>query len=106
MAVDYNVSYFTHPMMKDGCSLASPDDAVRAYWVRAGINGRRICEAIGRELGCTVFNNTWTPDGVKDNTVDRMGYRARRAARQPVSVRLYGGQSLLHRQRVLHRGLA
>lgn len=24
MAVDYNVSYFTHPMMKDGCSLASP----------------------------------------------------------------------------------
>lgn len=59
MAVDYNVSYFTHPMMKDGCSLASPDDAVRAYWVRAGINGRRICEAIGRELGCTVFNNTW-----------------------------------------------
>ena len=31
MAVDYNVSYFTHPMMKDGCSLASPDDAVRAY---------------------------------------------------------------------------
>ena len=49
MAVDYNVSYFTHPMMKDGCSLASPDDAVRAYWVRAGINGRRICEAILRD---------------------------------------------------------
>ena len=58
--------------MKDGCSLASPDDEVRKYWVTAGINGRRICEAIGRELGCTVFNNTWTPDGVKDNTADRM----------------------------------
>lgn len=77
MGVDYNVSYFTHPMMKDGCSLASPDDAVRAYWVKAGINGRRICEAIGKELGCTVYNNTWTPDGTKDNTADRMGYRAR-----------------------------
>lgn len=77
MGVDYNVSYFTHPMMKDGCSLASPDDEVRAYWVKAGINGRRICEAIGKELGCTVFNNTWTPDGTKDNTADRMGYRAR-----------------------------
>jgi L-rhamnose isomerase len=77
MAVDFNVSYFTHPMMKDGCSLASPDDEVRKYWVTAGINGRRICEAIGRELGCTVFNNTWTPDGVKDNTADRMGYRVR-----------------------------
>jgi L-rhamnose isomerase len=77
MAIDFNVSYFTHPMMKDGCSLASPDDEVRNYWVAAGINGRRICEAIGRELGCTVFNNTWTPDGVKDNTTDRMGYRMR-----------------------------
>ena len=77
IAVDYNVSYFTHPMMKDGCSLASPDDAVREYWVKAGINGRRICEGIGKELNCRVFNNTWTPDGTKDNTVDRMGYRER-----------------------------
>ena len=77
MAIDFNVSYFTHPMMKDGCSLASPNDEVRAYWINAGINGRRICEAIGRELNCTVFNNTWTPDGTKDNTVDRMGYRRR-----------------------------
>ena len=32
--IDFNVSYFTHPMMKDGCSLASPDEAVRAYWVK------------------------------------------------------------------------
>lgn len=77
MAVDFNVSYFTHPMMKDGCSLASPDKAVRDYWIKAGINGRRICEAIGKELNCTVFNNTWAPDGTKDNTVDRMGYRRR-----------------------------
>lgn len=77
IAVDYNVSYFTHPMMKDGCSLASPDDAVREYWIKAGINGRRICEGIGKELNCRVFNNTWTPDGTKDNTVDRMGYRER-----------------------------
>ena len=64
-------------MMRDGCSLASPHDEVRNYWVIAGINGRRICEAIGKELSCRVFNNLWTPDGVKDNTADRMGYRAR-----------------------------
>lgn len=77
MGVDFNVSYFTHPMMKNGCSLASPDEEVREYWIKAGVGGRRICEAIGRELGCTVFNNTWVPDGVKDNTADRAGYRAR-----------------------------
>lgn len=77
IGVDFNVSYFTHPMMKDGCSLASPDEEVRAYWIQAGIHGRRICEAIGKELNCIVFNNTWAPDGTKDNTVDRWGYRAR-----------------------------
>lgn len=77
MAVDFNVSYFTHPMMKDGCSLASPDDRVREYWIKAGKNGRRICEAIGKELNCTVYNNTWTPDGLKDNPADRWGYRQR-----------------------------
>ncbi len=77
MAVDFNVSYFTHPMMKKGCSIASPDDDVRAYWIEAGIRGREICESIGKELNCTVFNNTWVPDGTKDNTVDRMGYRER-----------------------------
>ena len=75
--IDFNVSYFTHPMMKDGCSLASPDDKVRAYWVQAGVNGRQICADIGKELGVPVINNTWTPDGTKDNTSDRMGYRAR-----------------------------
>lgn len=77
MGVDLNVSFFTHPMMKDGCSLASPDDEVREYWIKAGTGGRRICEAIGRELSCTVFHNIWTPDGVKDNTADRYGYRLR-----------------------------
>ena len=75
--IDFNVSYFTHPMMKDGCSLASPDDRVREYWILAGVNGRRLCAQMGRELGVPVINNTWTPDGTKDNTSDRMGYRQR-----------------------------
>lgn len=75
--IDFNVSYFTHPMMKDGCSLASPDDEVREYWIKAGINGRKLCADIGKELGVAVVNNTWAPDGTKDNTSDRMGYRER-----------------------------
>ncbi|MEG2088208.1 MAG: L-rhamnose isomerase, partial [Angelakisella sp.] len=48
--IDFNVSYFTHAMMKDGCSLASPDEAVRQYWIQAGIGGRKISNDIGAEL--------------------------------------------------------
>lgn len=77
MGVDYNTSYFTHPMMKDGCSLASPHEYVREYWIQAGIAGRKFCADVGRELGTACINNTWVPDGTKDNTSDRMGYRTR-----------------------------
>ncbi len=79
MGIDFNVSYFTHPMMKDGCSLASPDEAVRRYWIQAGIGGRKISADIGRELGQLCVNNTWVPDGSKDMPVDRGVYRRRLA---------------------------
>lgn len=77
--IDFNVSYFTHAMMKDGCSLASPDEAVRQYWIEAGINGRRIAGDIGAELGEVCINNTWVPDGTKDMPADRGAYRRRLA---------------------------
>ena len=50
MGIDFNVSYFTSPHMKDGCSLASPDAETRKYWIQAGIQSRRIAEDIGKEL--------------------------------------------------------
>jgi L-rhamnose isomerase len=75
--IDYNVSYFTHAMMKDGCSLASPDEAVRQYWIKAGINGRKIASDIGAELKKVCMNNTWVPDGSKDLPADRGAYRRR-----------------------------
>ena len=77
LGIDFNVSYFTHPMMKDGCSLASDDETVRQYWIQAGINGRKIANDIGRELGQVCINNTWIPDGTKDLPADRGAYRRR-----------------------------
>lgn len=77
LGIDFNVSYFTHAMMKDGCSLASPDKKVRRYWIKAGINGRRIANDIGAELGKLCINNTWVPDGTKDMPADRGAYRKR-----------------------------
>ena len=77
IGIDFNVSYFTHPMMKDGCSLASDDENVRQYWIKAGINGRKIANDIGKELGQVCINNTWVPDGTKDMPADRAAYRRR-----------------------------
>jgi L-rhamnose isomerase len=78
-ALDFNVSFFTHPKMKDGCSLASPDKATREYWIKAGKSGRAIANDIGRELGEVCINNIWVPDGTKDVPADRFAYRARLA---------------------------
>lgn len=75
--MDFNVSYFTHPMMIDGCSLASPKKEVRDYWIKAGINSRKISRDIGRELGEICINNTWVPDGTKDLPANRSLYRQR-----------------------------
>lgn len=73
--VDFNASFFTHPMMKDGFSLASPDKGVRDFWVAAGIGARQISERIGKELGTPCYNNIWIPDGFKDLPADRFRYR-------------------------------
>lgn len=45
--------------------------------IEHGIACRRISEYIGRELGTTVIENHWVPDGFKDIPVDRFAYRER-----------------------------
>ena len=75
--VDFNPTFFGHPMMKDGLSLSSPDEETRAFWVRHG----RACLAIAAEMGkamnspCLV--NIWIPDGYKDIPADRISPRLR-----------------------------
>lgn len=73
--IDFNVSYFTHPMMDAGCSLASSNKDVRDYWIKAGIASRKISYDIGKELGDICVNNTWVPDGTKDIPANRSLYR-------------------------------
>lgn len=77
IGIDFNPTFFSHPMIKDNLTLSSPDEAVRAYWVRHGIATRRIASWIAGELGEPVLNNVWIPDGYKDIPADRMGPRAR-----------------------------
>lgn len=77
MGLDFNPTYFSHPMVKDGFTLASPDKAVRDYWIEHGKRCREIGEAFYKTLGRECVINYWMPDGYKDNPIDMAGPRAR-----------------------------
>ena len=47
LGLDFNPTYFAHPMAADGWTLAARDPAVRAFWIEHGKVCRRIGEAFG-----------------------------------------------------------
>jgi L-rhamnose isomerase len=75
--IDFNPTFFSHPMVKNGLTLSSPDEAVRAYWVRHGVACRRIAASFARELNTHCLCNVWIPDGLKDVPADRLAPRLR-----------------------------
>jgi len=77
MGIDFNPTYFSHPLAADGFTLAHADPAIRQFWIEHGIACRRIAAEMGRELGSPVVTNVWIPDGCKDSPVDRKGPRER-----------------------------
>ena len=77
MGIDFNPTFFSHPMVKDNLTLSSPDDTVRAFWVRHGIACLKISEYFAEETGVPCVMNIWIPDGYKDIPADRLGPRAR-----------------------------
>lgn len=77
IGLDFNPTYFSHPMLKDGWTLASPDKGVRDFWIQHGIACRKIGESFGKALGETCITNHWIPDGSKDTRVDMLGPRER-----------------------------
>ena len=77
MGMDFNPTYFSHPLADDGLTLSHPDAGVRQFWIDHGIACRKIAADIGRQLGKTCVTNFWIPDGSKDTPVDRKGPRQR-----------------------------
>ncbi|MFO0909228.1 MAG: L-rhamnose isomerase [Isosphaeraceae bacterium] len=77
MGIDFNPTYFAHPKAADGWTLASPDRAIREFWIQHGKVCRQIGAAIGEALGTPCITNVWIPDGMKDTPVDRLGPRRR-----------------------------
>ena len=77
MGIDFNPTFFAHPMVKDGLTLSSPDETVRRYWINHGIACLKIAEYFATETGIPCVMNIWIPDGYKDIPADRLSPRAR-----------------------------
>ena len=77
LGIDFNPTFFSHPMVKDNLTLSSPDEEVRAYWVRHGQACVRIAEYFANETGVPAVLNIWIPDGYKEIPADRLSPRAR-----------------------------
>jgi len=70
--LDFNPSFFAHPLAADGFTLASRDEGIRKFWIRHAIACRHIGAAMGRALGSPCVTNVWIPDGYKETPADRL----------------------------------
>jgi len=77
IGLDFNPTFFSHPKVRDGLTLSSPDESIRQFWVRHGVASRRIAASFAAALGGHAVNNIWIPDGFKDTPADRLGPRLR-----------------------------
>ncbi len=77
MGLDFNPTFFSHPMADSGLTLSSPDKAVRDFWIEHGKACVRISQYFAEETGVPCVMNIWTGDGLKDIPADRMGPRVR-----------------------------
>jgi len=77
LGLDFNPTYYSHPLSDDGFTLSNSKASTRKYWIEHGIACREIAADMGKKLGKTVITNFWIPDGYKDLPVDRKGPRER-----------------------------
>ena len=77
LGLDFNPTFFSHPMVKDNLTLSSPDEDVRRFWVEHGKRCVEISEYFANETGIPCVMNIWIPDGYKDIPADRLSPRAR-----------------------------
>jgi L-rhamnose isomerase len=80
VGLDFNPTFFSHPLAADGFTLSHRDAKVRQFWIEHGAACRRIGAAMGRALGKPAVTNLWIPDGLKDLPADRKAPRERLVA--------------------------
>lgn len=79
LGLDFNPTFFRHPLAADGFTLSHPDESVRRFWIEHGKRCREIGSEMGRVLGTKTVTNFWVPDGYKDTPADRVAPRERLA---------------------------
>ena len=77
IGLDYNPTYFAHPMADTNMTLADQDKTIRDYWIEHGKKSREVTAYFGDSLGITSVMNNWIPDGFKDIPADRAAPRER-----------------------------
>src|SRR3954462_2843898 len=77
IGLDFNPTLFSHPKAADNFTLSHPDKAIRSFWIHHAAACRRIGAAMGKALGTPCGTDVWSPDGMKDTPVDRVGPRQR-----------------------------
>lgn len=77
IGIDFNPTFFSHPMVKDGLTLSSPDETVRKFWVEHGKRCIELSDYFAKETGFPCVMNIWIPDGYKDIPADRLSPRLR-----------------------------
>ncbi len=77
MGLDFNPTFFSHPKVKDGLTLSSPDKETRDFWIEHGKACIRIATYFAEQTGIPCVMNIWTGDGFKDIPADRIGPRIR-----------------------------
>ena len=77
VGIDFNPTFFSHPKMKDGLTLSSPDEDTRKFWVEHGKRCLEIAAQFGKAMGSPSLVNIWIPDGYKDIPADRLSPRLR-----------------------------
>lgn len=75
--IDFNPTMFSHPMVKGGLTLSSPDENVRKFWIEHCKACIRISEYFAKEMNSHCLMNIWIPDGFKDVPADRLTPRLR-----------------------------
>jgi len=75
LGLDFNGTYFSHPLAESGRTLSHPDRAIRRFWIDHGRACRRIGAYMGRQLASPCVTNIWIPDGSKDTPADRKAPR-------------------------------
>lgn len=75
--IDFNSTMFSHKNVKDGLTLSSPDEDIRAFWIRHCKACLKIAEYFADEMNSPCLVNIWIPDGFKDVPADRLTPRLR-----------------------------